>query len=50
MEHGQFMYTIIMYLMLRITFRKELVILRLRKELITFARDFFSYYCLQAQL
>ena len=46
MEYGPFIYTIIMYLMLWIRFRKELVILR--KELITFARDFFSYLSLQA--
>ena len=41
-EYGPFIYTIIMYLMLWITFKKELVILRLRKELITFALDVFS--------
>ena len=41
-EYGPFIYIIIMYLMLWITFKKEHVILRLRKELITFARDVFS--------
>ena len=49
-EYGPFIYTIITYLIFWIRFRKDPVILRLRKELITFPRCFFSYYSLQVQL
>ena len=50
MEYGPFIYTIIMYLMFWIRFRKESVILRLRKELNTFARDLCSYNSLQGHV
>ena len=50
MEYGSLVYTIIIYLMLWIRFKKELVILRLHKEILTFARDFFSYHSLQGLL
>ena len=50
MEYGLFIYTIITYLMLWIRFWKELVMLRLREELPTFARDFHSNRSLQVKL
>ena len=46
MEFG----TIIFFLILCLRFREELLILSLRYELLTFARDFFSYHSLQVQL
>ena len=48
MEYRPFIYTTIIYLMLCIKFRKELVISSLRLELYTFARDFLSYRSLKA--
>ena len=43
MAYGSFICTIIFYLILCIRFRKELLMLSLRQELLTLARDFFSY-------
>ena len=43
MEYGSFICTITFYLILCIRFRKELLMLSLRQELLTLARDFFSY-------
>ena len=45
----QFIYTIIIYMMLWIRFRKELVTLRLREVLYTFVRDFYIYRSLQVK-
>ena len=50
MEYGSFICTIIFYLLLYIRLRTELVMLRLRWELLTFTRDFFSYRSFQVQL
>ena len=50
MEYGSFICTIIFYLLLCIRLRTELVMLSLRWELLTFARDFFSYRSFQVQL
>ena len=43
-------HAVITYLMFWIRFRKELVMLRLRSELLTFARNFQSYRRFQVQL
>ena len=50
MEYGTFICTIIFYLTLCVRFRKELLMLSLLQELLTFARDFFSYRSLQLRL
>ena len=50
MEYEPFTCIIIFYLTLSIRFRKEFLMLSLREELLTFARDFFSYRSLQTQL
>ena len=50
MEYGPFICTIIFYLILCIRFKKELLMLGLRQELPTFARDFLSYRILQVKL
>ena len=50
MEYGPFICTIICYLIICIRFRKELPMLSLPSELLTFARDSFSYRSLQEQL
>ena len=49
MEHVLFICAIIFYLILCIRLRKELLMLSLGLELLTFARDFFSYRSLQVQ-
>ena len=50
MEYGPFISMIIFYLILCIRFRKEFLMLGLCYELLTFARDFFSYGSLQVEL
>ena len=50
MEYGPFIYAIIFYVMLCIRFRKEHLMLSLREEHLTFARDFFIYCRLQTHL
>ena len=49
-EYEPFISIVIFYPILCIRFKKELLMLRLREELLTFARDFFSYRIFQVQL
>ena len=50
MEYGPSIPTVTLYLIPCIRFRKELLKLGLRWELLTFSRDLFSYHSLQVQL
>ena len=49
MEYAPFACTIISYMILCVRFRKELLMLRLHQELLTFALDFFCYRSLHGQ-
>ena len=50
MEYERFTYIIIFCLTLSIRFRKEFLMLSSHEELLSFARNFFSYRSLQVQL
>ena len=50
MVYGPFIWINIFYLLFCIRFRKEFLMLRLREELLTFPRDFFSYPSLHVKL